>query len=91
MPDPVRVPADPLAVFSRALAAASMAVPVAAAPQKLLVLSVDGLDWRYLRDRDALGLAIPNLRRLLARSQVADGVTGVWPTVTWPAPFTMTM
>ena len=62
------------------------AAPVQAAPaHKLLLISIDGLDWRYLRDRDAMGLKIPNLRRLLARSQVADGVTGVWPTVTWPA------
>jgi len=50
-----------------------------------MVLSVDGLDWRYLRDADQLGLKIPNLRLLLARSQYADGVIGVWPTVTWPS------
>ena len=66
------------------------ATPVQAQAQKtpahkLLLISIDGLDWRYLRDREALGLKIPNLRRLLARSQVADGVTGVWPTVTWPS------
>jgi len=66
--------------------AAATAPALAAAPgHKLLVLSVDGLDWRYLRDRDALRLKIPNLRRLLAQGQVADGVTGVWPTVTWPS------
>ena len=61
----------------------------AAPPRRLLVISVDGLDWRYLRDRDALGLKIPHLRGLLARSQVADGVTGVWPTITWPSHTTM--
>jgi hypothetical protein len=71
------------AVVALSLAAA---VPAVAAPgHKLLVLSVDGLDWRYLRDRDALGLKIPNLRRLMAQGQVADGVVGVWPTVTWPS------
>ena len=58
-------------------------------PHRLLVISVDGLDWRYLSDRDALGLKIPHLRALLARSQVADGVTGVWPTITWPSHTTM--
>ena len=52
---------------------------------KLLVISVDGLDWRYLRDADAMGLKLPNIRKLLSRSQVADGVVGVWPTVTWPS------
>ncbi len=52
---------------------------------KLLVVSVDGLDWRYLRDRDQLGLRIPTIRRLLANAQVAQGVVGVWPTITWPS------
>ena len=28
---------------------------------------------------------IPNLRKLIAGGQVADGVTGVWPTITWPS------
>jgi predicted AlkP superfamily pyrophosphatase or phosphodiesterase len=53
--------------------------------RKLMLLSIDGLDWRYIRDRDALGMKIPNLRALLARSQYADGVVGVWPTITWPS------
>jgi predicted AlkP superfamily pyrophosphatase or phosphodiesterase len=57
----------------------------AAATHRLMLLSIDGLDWRYIRDRDALGMKIPNLRRLLARSQYADGVVGVWPTITWPS------
>ncbi len=52
---------------------------------KLLVLSIDGLDWRYLRDRDSLGLSIPNLRGILAKGDVADGIVGVWPTITWPS------
>jgi hypothetical protein len=51
----------------------------------LLVISVDGLDHRYLRDRDAMGLKIPNLRKLLAKSEMVDGVTGVLGTVTWPS------
>jgi predicted AlkP superfamily pyrophosphatase or phosphodiesterase len=66
-------------------AAAFCAGPAMAAPHKLIVISIDGLDWRYIRDRDALGLKIPNLRSLLARSQYADGVVGVWPTITWPS------
>lgn len=47
------------------------------------------MDWRYLRDRDATGERIPNLRKLLAGGQVADGVTGVWPTITWPSHTTL--
>jgi len=67
-------------------ALAALCLPVqAAAKHKLLVISVDGMDWRYLRDADTLGLKLPNIRKLLARSQVADGVIGVWPTVTWPS------
>jgi predicted AlkP superfamily pyrophosphatase or phosphodiesterase len=48
-------------------------------------LSVDGLDWRYLRDADRLGLKIPNLRRLMAEGETTQGVIGVYPTVTWPS------
>jgi predicted AlkP superfamily pyrophosphatase or phosphodiesterase len=76
--------------FKAALAAAVCTVALSAgtasaAPHRLLVISVDGLDWRYLRDRDAQGLSIPNIRKLMAKSQIADGVTGVWPTITWPS------
>jgi predicted AlkP superfamily pyrophosphatase or phosphodiesterase len=53
--------------------------------EPLLVLSVDGLDWRYLRDAGQLGLKIPNLRRLMAGGEVTQGVIGVYPTVTWPS------
>jgi len=70
-----------------ACVAALLTGPAEAA--RLLVISVDGLDWRYLRDRDAQGLKIPNIRKIIARSQVADGVTGVWPTITWPSHTTM--
>jgi predicted AlkP superfamily pyrophosphatase or phosphodiesterase len=63
--------------------------PEGAPPHKLIVLSVDGLDWRYLRDRDALHLRIPHLRRLLQDGRYADGVVGVWPTITWPSHTTL--
>jgi len=56
-----------------------------AARRKLLVISIDGLDHRYLRDCDQLGLRIPNLRRLRDQGWWADGVAGVYPTVTWPS------
>ncbi len=60
-------------------------IGAAAPPHKLLVISVDGLDWRYLRDRDQLNLKIPHLRHLLSKGDYADGVIGVWPTITWPS------
>lgn len=59
------------------------------ARQPLVVISVDGLDHRYLRDRDKLGLKIPNIRRLIKEGQWADGVVGVVPTVTWPSHTTL--
>jgi hypothetical protein len=68
-----------------ALLAQGWGAAAATPAHKLLVVSVDGLDWRYLRDRDAMGLSIPNLRRLMAEGQTAQGVIGVWPTITWPS------
>ena len=74
----------------RAISAAVIALLLTASAQaathKLMVLSVDGLDWRYIRDADKSGLKIPNVRNLLKRSQYADGVIGVWPTISiWPS------
>lgn len=54
-----------------------------------MLVSVDGLDQRYLSQRDALGLKIPNLRRLLKEGEWADGVVGEIPTITWPSHTTM--
>lgn len=52
----------------------------------LLVISIDGLDHRYLSEADAMKLRIPNLRRLVREGAWADkGVIGVMPTVTFPS------
>jgi predicted AlkP superfamily pyrophosphatase or phosphodiesterase len=52
----------------------------------LLVISIDGLDHRYLRDADQLELKTPNLRRMVREGAWADGgVIGVVPTVTFPS------
>jgi len=56
---------------------------------RLLVVSIDGLDHRWLRDADDLGLRIPTLRQLMDEGARADGVVGVVPTVTWPSHTTM--
>ncbi len=53
------------------------------------MISVDGLDYRYLRDADKLGLKIPNLRRLLREGEVTEGIEGVYSTVTWPSHTTL--
>jgi predicted AlkP superfamily pyrophosphatase or phosphodiesterase len=60
-----------------------------ASGRPVLVISVDGMDHRYLRDADKLGLKIPHLRRLMREGEWYDGVTGVFPTVTWPAHTTL--
>jgi len=52
----------------------------------LLVLSVDGLDQRYLDDAT---MKIPHLRKLLREGEWSRGVTGIVPTVTWPSHTTM--
>ena len=61
----------------------------AAQNRKLLVISVDGLDHRYLTDRDQLKLRIPHLRKLLNEGAWANGVIGIVPTNTWPSHTTL--
>jgi predicted AlkP superfamily pyrophosphatase or phosphodiesterase len=79
------------AIIASYLVIAAMIVPVASQQRpiergpQLLIISVDGLDYRYLRDADKLGLQIPSLRRLLREGEVFDGIEGVMPTVTWPS------
>lgn len=58
-----------------------IACSLLAQPRKLLVISIDGLDTRYLKSADRL----PTLRRLMAEGVAADGVAGIVPTVTWPS------
>lgn len=57
--------------------------------RQVVMISIDGLRPEYLLEADALGLAIPRLRRLLADGAVAAGVVSVWPTVTYPAHATL--
>jgi arylsulfatase A-like enzyme len=53
--------------------------------QPLVVISVDGLDNRYLAEADQRGLKIPTLRKLMREGQYSQGVIGVVPTITWPS------
>ena len=57
--------------------------PGQAAP--LLMISIDGLKPEYVTEADARGLKIPYLRTLMRDGAYAEGVTGVWPTVTYPS------
>ena len=65
------------------------AVLLSAEQNRLLVISIDGLDHRWLRDFDSLGLRIPHLRKLMDEGVLTDGVVGIVPTVTWPSHTTM--
>lgn len=52
----------------------------------VVMISIDGLRPDYLRAQEA---KIPTLRRLMSEGVVAEGVTSVWPTVTYPAHTTL--
>ncbi len=60
-----------------------------AAAASVLMISVDGLKPEYVLDADAHGLKIPFLRSLMRDGAYARGVTGVWPTVTYPSHTTL--
>jgi predicted AlkP superfamily pyrophosphatase or phosphodiesterase len=59
-------------------------------PKRVLLISLDGLDARYLREPDKYGLKIPTLRRLMSDGVTAlRGVVSVYPSVTYPNHTTM--
>ncbi|MGO9325809.1 MAG: alkaline phosphatase family protein [Terracidiphilus sp.] len=76
--------AGPLAglVFVVVFASAAHAAPV-------LMISIDGLKPEYITQADAHGTKTPYLRTLLANGTYADGVVGIWPTVTYPSHTTL--
>ena len=55
----------------------------------VVLLSIDGLKPDYVLAAGRHGLAVPNLRRMLADGAYATGVTGVTPTVTYPSHTTL--
>jgi len=57
--------------------------PAAARP--VLMISVDGLRPADVIDADRIGLAVPNLKHMMAVGAYAEGVTGVLPTLTYPS------
>jgi predicted AlkP superfamily pyrophosphatase or phosphodiesterase len=71
-----------------ALSAGTGAQPAStpAPPQarRVVIISLDGLDVRYLQKRDEYGLKIPTLRRLMQDGAMAQ-VIGVYPSVTYPS------
>jgi predicted AlkP superfamily pyrophosphatase or phosphodiesterase len=51
--------------------------------KRILVISLDGLDWRYVSSSPP-ALRIPTLRRLMAEG-VSSSVVSIYPSVTYPA------
>lgn len=55
----------------------------------VLMISIDGMKPEYVLQADAHGLKIPYLRALMRNGSYAEGVTGVWPTITYPSHTTL--
>jgi predicted AlkP superfamily pyrophosphatase or phosphodiesterase len=70
-------------------AAAALALTTPAQAASVLMISVDGMKPEYVTQADAHGLKIPFLRSLIADGTYADGVEGVWPTITYPSHTTL--
>lgn len=68
----------PLALLVSALATLAHAAPV-------LMISIDGMKPEYVTQADARGMKLPYLRTMLRDGAYAEGVVGVWPTVTYPS------
>ena len=75
------------ALSAAAMVLLTIATPGVAAP--VLMISVDGLKPEYVFEAEQRGLKIPYLRSLLTNGTYADGVIGVWPTVTYPSHTTL--
>jgi predicted AlkP superfamily pyrophosphatase or phosphodiesterase len=62
---------------------------LAAHAAPVLMISIDGMKPEYITQADAHGLKLPFLRSMISDGTYADGVTGVWPTVTYPSHTTL--
>ena len=71
------------------LAVALMLAAGSSAAAPVLMISVDGMKPEYVLEADKRGLKIPFLRRLALQGSYAEGVIGVWPTVTYPSHTTL--
>ena len=55
----------------------------------VLMISIDGMKPEYVLQADAHHLEVGYLRSMMADGSYADGVRGVWPTVTYPSHTTL--
>jgi predicted AlkP superfamily pyrophosphatase or phosphodiesterase len=70
-------------------ALASLATPLPALAEPVLLISIDGLRPGDVLEARARGLSVPNLTRFVAEGAHAGGVTGVLPTLTYPSHTTL--
>jgi len=64
-------------------------VPAAGYAAPVLMISIDGLKPEYITHADEHGMKLPYLRTLIANGTYADGVIGIWPTITYPSHTTL--
>jgi predicted AlkP superfamily pyrophosphatase or phosphodiesterase len=55
----------------------------------VVMISIDGMKPEAVTEADAHGLRVPYLRSVIRDGSYAEGVTGVWPTVTYPSHTTL--
>lgn len=72
-----------------ALAALALLAAAPAAAGPVLMISVDGLRPADVIDAEKIGLAVPNLKHMMATGAYAEGVIGVLPTLTYPSHTTL--
>ena len=77
----------PVRLAALLLGALLSTVSARAAP--VLLISVDGLRPADIIEAEARGVAVPNLRRMMATGAWASGVTGILPTLTYPSHTTL--
>ena len=65
------------------------ATPLLSQTHPVLMISIDGMRPDYVTQAAEHGLHVPNLRRILADGAYAEGVQGVFPTVTYPSHTTL--
>ena len=77
--------------FQAFLATIVVSFAQAQSPQHhpVLLISVDGMRPDYVTQADQHKLRIPTLRRMMAQGAYAEGVQGVFPTVTYPSHTTL--
>jgi predicted AlkP superfamily pyrophosphatase or phosphodiesterase len=77
------------AIFSYSQASSAGQTISAARPEHIILISVDGLPPDYYTAPEKLGLRVPTLTMMKQSGAHAEGMEGVYPTVTYPQHTTM--